>query len=362
MIISNSSGYSIMNNEQKLYPETIDILKALNDRSLSGNEAKERVSEFLCDLKEEWSEVFAGIVNKDLKLDLGVKSINKVFPGLIPLTEDGDLTIPIMLLKTYNKKKTTLPLLAAPKLDGVRGRFFNGKIYSRSRKRIIGLDHIEEELSKLGNDFDGEIIVPKAIFDDSSGLIRNKKPVPEAEIHIFDIPDPNFDKKTRLHLMNDGRFHETASCIKIIKHKWIDYERELEQYYQSQLKLGYEGIVLYNPNSLYQDKRSYDWMRLVPLNNVDVECTGIFEGSGKYEFNAGGIYVDFNGVEVKVGTGFSDGDRKKMWEDQNHYIGLIAEIEFKEVTKKGSMRQPRFKCWRLEKSRPNIDYASKSDT
>ena len=100
---------------------------------------------------------------------------------------------------------------------------------------------------------------------------------------------------------------------------------------------------------------------MVPLESEDVPCTGIFEGTGKYEFSAGGIYVDFNGVQVKVGTGFSDRDRKKMWEDQDHYIGLISEIEFKEKTKNGSMRQPRFKGWRLDKAGPNPDYISKSD-
>jgi len=349
-------GLDCFDEKGDLHGVEVNILTELSARELSGHAAIKKIAMHFGVLSGESVELFTMIINKDLKLGLGVKTINKAFPGLIPLTQDGDVDIPIMLLKTFDPKKAKYPLMIAPKVDGVRGRFKNGYLYSRSKKRFHGLEHIENALENLGiGDADGEIFVPGNIFDDASGLIRNKQPVPEAVYYIFDLPGLDATSKKGRYKILMELSKDFPHCIKLVYQTYVALEAQLMQQHEIFLVQGFEGTVIYNPDSMYEDKRGYDWTRLVPLKTADCRCTRIFEGKGKYEFSAGGIVVNFDGKAVKVGTGFSDEDRKKMWEDPNHYIGLICEIEYKEKTKAGSMRQPRFKGWRLDKGEENFD-------
>ena len=138
-----------------------------------------------------------------------------------------------------------------------------------------------------------------------------------------------------------------------------------------------ECLVIYDADSYYEDKRSYDWMRLVPIATEDCKVIGFFEGKGKHADSLGGIIVDYKGHEVKVGTGFKEkfiakdslnlnkiesvnpkyrrisvneqNIRQYIWDNKELFLGAIAECEYKEKTKAGSMRQPRFKRWRWDK-------------
>jgi len=348
------TGFTCHNEDGSLEGNAKVILEELSKRNLSGNLANETISDYLVQLTEDQSKLFQGIINKDLKLGIHIRSINKVWPGLIPTFKNGGTDKPaIPLCKTFPPNKAVYPLLVSIKYDGVRGRSISGEIFSRSYKKINGMDHIEALLEKIPFDVDGEIVVPGSIFDSASGLIRNLDPVPEAVYMVFD-GDLRGGKYERYLTMNQHLLPVKANCpIQIVKQNVVDNEEELMEYYQSALDQGFEGIVACPRDGAYEDKRI--WWRLVPIKTADCICTGVFEGKGKYENSAGGIYVDFDGHQVKVGTGFTDSDRKKFWEAPEHYTGLIGEFEYKEKTKAGSMRQPRFKGWRLDKSEPNFD-------
>ena len=367
----------------------IRILDSLSDRTLSGNHAKEIVAHAIIQMNDDSAQIFQGIINKDLRLGLGVSSINKVWPRLIPTMEDGEEAFKIMYVKNFKKGKLQYPLLVAQKLDGVRARFVNGKLYSRQRKVFVGLDHIETYLDQLcerldmPKDFDGELIVPGEIFDVASGVIRSDNPTPEAVFSIFDIPGDDRIKSARLQRMENLIASLDPFCkVEIIKHQWVRDEAELQMAYDAYVIAGYEGIVIYDPNSYYEDhtptRRTDSWMRIVPLKTADCKVIGFFEGKGKYKGSLGGITVDYKGHEVKVGTGFAEiewqdlphSKKKKMngedvtvhtdtvrshiWRNQGIYLGWIAECEFKEETKAGALRQPRFKCWRYDKTEPNF--------
>ena len=60
----------------------------------------------------------------------------------------------------------------------------------------------------------------------------------------------------------------------------------------------------------------------------------------------GTIFVGFSGGKDSIVTA---DQRKEMWDNSKNYLGKIAEIEYKEVSKFGALRMPRFKCWRWDK-------------
>lgn len=364
-------------------PEHFVLLYKLNSRSLSGHRAYQAVSGALACLTYDDAIIFKGMVNKDLKLGLGATSINKVWPGLIPVTHNGTDKVAVMLLKNFDDAKAKYPLLMSFKKDGVRNRVVNEEFYTRTGQKITGLSHILKEIEGFKFELDGEICIPNKGFDESSGLVRNDSEVPDAVYHVFDAPTAPGGTKLRndqlIEWFKDGTLG--SAHVKLIP-KVVAWSRaEVNLYYKMALDADEEGIVTYNPNAPYEDKRGYDWMRMVPLKTADCKCVGFYEGEGNFDFTLGGIIVEYKGRQCKVGTGFklkqwdelTDREltklekegfdketyslyvRDNIWEKQDFYLGKIVKCVFKEETKKGSMRQPRFKGWRLDKTEPNFE-------
>ncbi len=361
------------------------LLYKLQTREVSGYEAIRRIKDTIAILKPDWAELFKRILNKDLRARINIRSINKAFPGLIPLVYDGGEKPPVMNLRGYKKNKCKFPCLAAVKKDGVRG-MFSEQLLSRQGHRHPGHEHLEDELSQYGIMTDGEVCIPGMIFDEASGRIRDDQPCPESVIYLFDVPNIPGTKMERYKWMKNNI--RESNKVKIITHYIMNSEEELMKFYKWALDEGEEGIVVYDPDSLYEDKRSHDWMRLVPVKKADCPVIGFYEGKGKLENSLGGIIVDYKGHEVRVGSGFPEKLNKKelnqlvresdvilatspnkklskgsigeipenirklrkfIWDNKEQYLGAIAEVAFKEKTKAGSLRQPRFKRWRWDK-------------
>jgi len=360
------------------------LLDQLIKREITGNAAMEAVCDHMVILEPNSAEVFKRIINKDLRCGTSIKTINKVFPGLIPLVYNASKKPPVMLLKTFAPNKAKYPCLAAVKKDGDRGIYpGQGKLISRAGKPYIGMDHIEKDLE---HPVDGELVIPGMIFDEGSGLIRNNNPTPDAVLYIFDAPFAPGSKMERYQWMKENI--RENNHIKIIPHFVISSYKTLKKLYNWALKEGEEGIVVYDMDSQYEDKRSYDWMRMVPIKSADCEVIGFYEGNGKNAGSLGGIIINYKGHTVKVGTGFKEKILKKdeknlvnevdrklltarikkpegytleeisplwlnirefIWLNKESFLGIKAKIEYKEKTKAGSLRQPRFKGWRFDK-------------
>jgi DNA ligase-1 len=91
-------------------------------------------------------------------------------------------------------------------------------------------------------------------------------------------------------------------------------------------------------------------MKLKEFHDVDLPIEGLIEGTGKHTGKLGSVRVVFNGVEVQVGSGFSDELRESIWASPNDFMGRIIEIRYQEVTPDGSLRFPTFVCFRNDRS------------
>lgn len=155
------------------------------------------------------------------------------------------------------------PVLASPKLDGIRATVQQGRLYSRSLKLIPNLEMQtlwgREELNGL----DGEIIVgpPTALdcFNRSTSVVMSRnKPATDAVFHVFDcFEDHEFVLRTT---------HSKAVVVSVqdmlnftlqdVCHKTLTTQKELLKYEARQLKVGHEGIMLRDPEGIYKQGRS----------------------------------------------------------------------------------------------------------
>lgn len=362
-----SGGF--MNEEAKT------ILESLSNRVVTGRNAFEMVCDFMAILNKPSAILFKRILAKDLRVGVALTTIRSVWPGLIPETESGEEKIEFMNCSTFNPEKAVFPLLASPKKDGNRAQAIHSTLWSRNKKKYHGMSHIEKELAKYDFGKDGELVVPGHGFDSSSGLIRNKSDVPEAVYWIFDCPDYPSESRIERYSFLCNSIKET-DYIRIMPMIVANNLDDIMKYYHEQLALGEEGLVIYTANHEYRDTRAH-WFRLIPRPTADLRVIGFEEGAGKLKGSLGKLIVDYDGVPVKIGTGFSEkpwseltqGRKEKtgltekeyessrrgyIWVNQEKFLGQICTVEFKQKTKAGSLRQPSFKVWRWDKNEPNF--------
>jgi DNA ligase-1 len=322
---------------------TAAMLNALSNRGLSGDNAKDIAAMHMVTLTPKSADLLRLILNKDAKMGLGVKSINQVFPGLIPSHD-------VMLAKPIEMHRVQYPCFMSKKVDGVRAIYKHGKFRSRNGHEYFGLDHIKEwfERKMPGTVFDGELYIPEMEFHKSSGLIRSSMDTPQAVYAIFDTPEIVAPFYERVRIMN---YYELTRGLNIIPHYRVDQEDKIMNFYTKCRSEGLEGIMVKDYNHYYKGTRSYDWMKVKNVDTIDAKVTGISHGKvgTKYEFAMGYVTVNIDGIDVNVGGGWSDHERHKYYKDPHLLAGKTIEIAYHEKTPDGSLREPRFIRMREDK-------------
>lgn len=110
-----------------------------------------------------------------------------------------------------------------------------------------------------------------------------------------------------------------------------------------------EGAMVKSLEGFYEKKRSRTWLKMKAEMTDDLRVVSLFEGNGKYIGQMGGFVCDLDGVDVRIGGGFSDAQRIEYWNNPSLAIGRLAEIEYHEKTPDKSLRHPRFLRWRNDK-------------
>lgn len=331
-------------------------------RTTTINDDKIELNGFIISFPKELHYILRNIILKDLRCGIAIETINKVFPKLIP-------DFKVALCSPYEQESDIKfdAAIVQPKLDGVRCIALvseNGSVelYTRNGSKIEGYEDIEEELSNErwhGYTLDGEIMGDN--FDNTMEELFAKGKRKNAIYTVFDIMKiEEFQSRyaireyhERISLLQNIQSYQDQSVIKVIESTYI-YDADINHENISKIcKLeesrGYEGIVIKDSNSLYKFKRSNSWVKFKNMLTDEFIINNMFLGDGKYANTLGAIQIDVSGVDVKVGSGFSDEQREYIWENRDSIIGEVAEVKYQEITKDGSLRFPTFVKFRNDK-------------
>lgn len=247
------------------------------------------------------------------------------------------------------------PLLATPKLDGIRCLIIDGKAVSRTFK-LIPNKHIREKLETFcANGLDGEILVIDRDFNQLSGDIRREDGKPNFYFAVFDfvrngITDTPYDKRMEtLKILVVPDF-----CKKILPKEIADLPALLA-YETECLADGYEGVMVRSPASPYKCgrsstnegyllkiKRFEDSEAMVYAVEEEMENQNVAtkDAFGRTERSThkenmvpkgrmGKLLVrDLKtGVEFEIGTGFTAEDRQNLWNKRGNCIGKLVKYK-----------------------------------
>ena len=345
----------------------LDVLAKSNINDNLRNELKSHINYYQ---DEKVRELVKRIVGKNLKCNINIKMINKVWENLIP-TSDGTKKIAPMLGSKLELDKVPNGIkYITEKYDGCRCLAYieNGvvELYSRQGKRYEGCKEIEEELLSLGLDnvmLDGEILAINCNYDnvykETTKRLKNKKEIKKGLYFMcFDyLEKEEYDKAKGIYSYTERRkkmkkIKETEH-IKVapllISTEDINEIMELLDEYRNK---GAEGLMV-SLDKPYEFKRSKTLLKLKVMSTVDLRVIGFEEGTNKNKGRLGAVLVKYKDNIVKVGSGWKESDRIEIWENQEKYLGKILEISyFEETTNKDgtySLRFPIAKRWRLNK-------------
>jgi len=318
------------------------LLEKLSTRELSGANAQGIVNTITRGMTRRSADLFQKILKKDLRIGMGAKSINKVYPGLIP-THD------VMLAKLFEEDRVKFPCFGSPKIDGVRAKYKKQQFFSRGGHPYVGLNHLTETLHDFTEELDVELTVDDTTFQEGSGLIRNDSPTPNAVMHLIELPTIKVRLIERLMMLTDLNAYRGNYNIRYVPRKKLYNLDDVYSYYKVCRNIGFEGTVITPFDYEYVGTRSYNWMKMKNVETVDLRIENIYEGKGKYKGCMGGAIVQFNDKPNKVGGGWSDEQRKWFWETPSQLLGKTIEILYMEETDDGNMRHARFVGFREDK-------------
>jgi DNA ligase-1 len=222
--------------------------------------------------------------------------------------------------------------ISEPKLDGERiiamREGDNIRLWTRRHiESSYKFPEIVEDLKSNinGNDWilDGELTVPggfrkllKRNVEDKLKISLLSRKLP-GTYHIFDILRIDGEdltqkplaerKKILLKMVNPGNNTQVVP-FQIVTTKTV------QEQFKKSLEEGYEGLVLKKADSFYEPgKRSDEWLKIKREETIDVNIIGATISNGSIPFGA--LIMEKDGKYFgKVGTGFSDRDRKEILE------------------------------------------------
>ena len=366
------------------WPAFVELAESLRYRKLTGHDARDAIALAMSvATQEQWNGWYRRILIKDMRAGFSETTVNKVVKKL----KRPDYSIPVFSCQLAepadsHQKLMTGRVLCDPKYDGTRAivylNYLNHTvtIYSRNGKVFKNFGHIEEGLEPLidvfGRDtiLDGEII--SSSFQELMKQVHRKTDVNalDAKLIVFDtLPASEFQagksvmrQRTRLNFLKGYKNAiEDTGVAELVDSQEFDLSNpesrsEFDKWAASVVESGLEGVMVKNPDAIYECKRTTAWLKIKPSITLDLVVVSVEEGTGRNQGRAGALVCEGtdNGrkIHVNVGSGLSDQDREEIWKDPKAVIGSIAEVEADAVTKsqdedsEWSLRFPRFKTWR----------------
>ena len=235
-----------------------------------------------------------------------------------------------------------------PKIDGVRvivevcRESLAVAMKTRNGNPLNSLAHLGDWFAHIASKhgvytFDCEAVT-SADFYNSVGAIRSEDPASDARLWLLDLPDDVGTYSERRALM--ARF-EYTNVIELVPSFFGVSPTDAFRRFVSQ---GFEGAMIKDTASPYsQGKRSNAWLKVKAVDSEDCPIVSVHEGKGRLAGTMGHVVVEHGTRLVRVGGGFTDEQRRQIWENRDTVIGSWLEVSFQNMTPEGSFRHPRIR-------------------
>jgi ATP-dependent DNA ligase len=251
-----------------------------------------------------------------------------------------------MLAHEFSEKFDIYPCIVQPKLDGIRCIIYkNDSLVFQSRNNTIfqqfpfakELEHFFIENPSLV--LDGELYHHSLGFQKITSIVRKKDhpDLDKIQYHVYDVicDEPYFKRYEIIR-----KIKGTNVCC--VETKTAVSREEIETYHTHYTGIGYEGIMIRNPEGIYHEKaRSKDLLKYKHFKDAEFLVVGHTEGKhGIPVFTcvtdkASGKPCTF-GVMMKCSTSL----KQEMLENVTDYYNKYLTVKYQELSEDGVPRFP----------------------
>lgn len=295
------------------------------------------------------------LICKDLSIGVDAKSINAAMGPIIPCFE-------VMLANRYFDNPDFVKgkyFAITEKIDG--GRIIaikdNGQVsfYTRAGQKYEGLVDLEKEMLETypdGTVIDGEITIlnnkgvkSKDAYKAAMKECRKDGPKTGLKMICFDAMHIDewkaqksehdyIERRMLLDGLSSAHPHTYFEVLPIL-YKGTDTSK-ITELLDEMVAQGSEGIMVNLCDAKYEFKRTNALLKCKKFQSLDLEVIDLEEGSGRLAGTLGAILVRYKGGNiVKVGSGFSDEERKLYWSQPDLILNKIVEVKFFEECSSG---------------------------
>ncbi|MBS7807534.1 DNA ligase [Variovorax sp. PCZ-1] len=243
----------------------------------------------------------------------------------------------VLLAQDYKPGIDISQYLISEKLDGVRALWDGKSLRFRSGQSISAPAWFTAKLPSTP--LDGELWLARGKFDELSGIVRKLQPVDtewqSVKYMVFELP------------AGDGTFAQRNEKLQaLVKQtnwpqlQWVEqFKLSDDKTLQAKLKQitaqSGEGLMLHKADAPVTTGRSAVLLKLKPVSDAEGVVTAHIPGKGKYQGMLGALQIKTeDGHSVKIGTGFSDEQRKNP-----PPVGSTITYSYRDTTPSG---KPRF--------------------
>lgn len=300
-----------------------------------------------------------------------------------------------LLAKDIDEQKLKFPFYLSPKIDGSFAFVQNVLLYARSLKHHENKHVTKQYSNPLFEGLRGELIVgsdptAKDLCRNTSSALRTIEGEPETSLWCFDYVTPDTVNLTWLE--RQKLLLEKVCQLRALGYEDIGYVEpvkihSMEEYINARnhfMSLGYEGVIIRDPNSKHKEGRSSgvraDLWRWKPWTTTEIVVTQLgeeqknnnkaktnllgrsersmhkdnLEGKQTLGFIVGtlleplkdfaGEVIAPSGTEITIATGsLTEKECKYYWDNPDELLGQIVEFEYFSYGLKEKPRYAQFK-------------------
>lgn len=364
----NSIKFDTNHSPSMTLEDALDFLESkLASREITGNSAIDEMDKVFKSLSDADRDIVIKIINRDLRINCGRTSINKVFSNLI--------TKPVYMRCGVFSKKTSkdikYPATIQLKADGTyrEMQIYNNTVNLFSRTGEQYFYQFENKYSDLPEGhYMGELVIEGSENRaESNGMLNSDNPpVDKIVFYVWDYITSdeysNATKKVKNTAPYSTRFialreivaAKNDSQLKVIESHEVNNSQEAFAKVIYWMEQGLEGGVLKDLDGVFRDGTSKHQLKMKLEMDLEVRITGFKEGKVGTKrvdtFGAMTFATDDNKIKGST-SGFTDAQLEKINSNRDFYIGKIMTVSCNDITKGRdsehyALSHPRFKEFR----------------
>ena len=302
------------------------------------------------------------------------------------------------------------PVICSPKLDGIRALVKDNKFVTRSMKDIPNkaVQKYMEALTSIYpflwnkdlSELDGELMfghpsmsTDHDIFNKTTKALMSFDGEPELTYWVFDSFKNPEDTHTARAIDAGFLTHHISKALiqlymedlkvkihfKVLESQVCYNSKQILEYENQCIEKGFEGIMIRKPDMPYKFGRSaktktqQHLLKLKRFADAEAEIIGFEEllrneneqtedafgnserascqdqmvpGNTLGAFKVKGLCDNYKDIEFKVGSGFTQEERQRHWDDRDNLIGKVITYNYQPIGCKDAPRFPVFKGFR----------------